>query len=64
MQKKYSIYESPSLFPIARDHQLLLMMVEYCPKPVVAATVSAGGQTNLTDPVIVVVRLNSVMDGV
>ena len=71
----FSLYESSSLFPIARESDSPTTaeseddggIMSQVGSPVVAATVSAGGQTefpNLTDPVIVVLRLNPVLDGV
>ena len=71
----FSLYESSSLFPIARKSDSTTTaaieddngIMSQVGSPVVAATVSAGGRTefpNLTDPVIVVVRLNPVLDGV
>ena len=71
----FSLYESSSLFPIARESDLPTTaenednggIMSQVGSPVVAATVSAGGRTefsNLTDPVTVVLRLNPVLDGV
>ena len=71
----FSLYESPSLFPIARESDSPTTadseddggIMSQVGSSVVAATVSAGGRTefpNLTDPVIVVLRLNPVLDGV
>ena len=71
----FSLYESPSLFPIARESDSPTTadseddngIMSQVGSSVVAATVSAGGQTefpNLTDPVIIVFRLNPVLDGV
>ena len=71
----FSLYESSSLFPIARESDSPTTaeseedggIMSQVGSPVVAATVSAGGRTefpNLTDPVIVVLRLNPVLDGV
>ena len=71
----FSLYESSSLFPIARESDTPTTadseddggIMSQVGSPVVAATVSAGGRTefsNLTDPVIVVLRLNPVLDGV
>ena len=71
----FSLYESSSLFPIARETDSPTTaeseddggIMSQVGSPVVAATVSAGGQTefrNLSDPVIVVLRLNPVLNGV
>ena len=71
----FSLYESSSLFPIARESDSPTTaeseddggIMSQVGSPVVAATVSAGGQTefrNLSDPVIVVLRLNTVLNGV
>ena len=71
----FSLYESSSLFPIARESDTPTTadseddggIMSQVGSPVIAATVSAGGRTefpNLTDPVIVVLRLNPVLDGV
>ena len=71
----FSLYESSSLFPIARESDTPTTaesendggIMSQVGSPVVAATVSAGGRTefpDLTDPVIVVLRLNPVLDGV
>ena len=71
----FSLYESSSLFPIARESDTPTTadseddggIMSQVGSPVVAATVSTGGRTefpNLTDPVIVVLRLNPVLDGV
>ena len=71
----FSLYESSSLFPIARETDSPTTaeseddggIMSQVGSPVVAATVSAGGQTefrNLSDPVIVVLRLNTVLNGV
>ena len=71
----FSLYESSSLFPIATETDSSTTVeseddggiMSQVGSPVVAATVSVGGQTefrNLSDPVIVVLRLNPVLDGV
>ena len=71
----FLLYESSSLFPIARESDSPTTaeneddggIMSQVGSPVIAATVSAGGRTefsNLTDPVIVVLRLNPVLDGV
>ena len=59
----FTFYESPTLFPIAGELDIPNEdgIMSQVGSPVVAATVSMGGQTefsNLTDPVIVVLRLN------
>ena len=71
----FSLYESSSLFPIARESDSPTTadseddggIMSQVGSPVIAATVSAGGRTefpDLTDPVIVILRLNPVLDGV
>ena len=68
----FSLYESPSLLPIARESDSPTTAgdggaMSQVGSPVVGASVSAGGQTefrDLRDPVIVVLRLNPALDGV
>ena len=64
----FSLYESPSLFPIAGESDLPSEdgIMSQVGSSVVAATLSAGQTefTNLTDPVIVVVRLNTSLQNI
>ena len=63
----FSLYESAALFPVAGVSNTGSPVITRIGSPVVAATVVTAEQTSFSDlrePVIIVVRLNPVQEGV